>query len=718
MDNQAGPAPQGPSKSRRNGETVQLVREERRRAQLGRPRSEGFHGGTKRGVDKAPNSAPTGVSAGSSQAGPFSAFLGMFQRSQTSKPAVVSQEQQPSEGPSQNAISAFSKTMVRNEDSDLKESPSSGDGTPLSSTGGTTELLDENTGSPERTTAPSTINKHVLEVSNTRPAFYPISGIQTSKSNSLSENWLSDAASTPNAVSAMPIRVGDANRNPKEPSPQSQGALIPLTENTPEQYAGDTGSFEQITALDRRDTKADGVEHRLEPSIQLHPGDSQEKILEARKMPSLDTLAVIPIDNGEQEPLHGNEDVFGGIRISSRPPVEPGDVARFAKLLRQTRKLTDEVLFARTQWRHANQKLEHCRQFLQKSTSEFMSALAIQGSLAERNRSPRPQNRRHWTREAVRQMDGLSDLDRQSIASPPIIDSGVASGESGSHEGAVATESRSLNIQKLSKQYLSDYDALLAQEDYMKSLMDDLSNQEFRLAQKEEEISKRMRASNFAAELRTEMLTAELAQSDSESQMRSVTDNMPPLVGEYFDRRGDIGIFQERLQELDFNHDEGRLERDFLRERGDDHLVEVSDEEFESNYRFRRKQIGDDLEWAEHEAARLLKLCEEEGLDTNAHRGSVPSMYSTSAALQSPQLTSDIMPAVPQVVELRHTNPLPAGVQVNSTRRIDSWLRNVPQDASEPSRTTSVNEPESPAPENSVLQNTTEQSWLPLIPGP
>ena len=360
-----------------------------------------------------------------------------------------------------------------------------------------------------------------------------------------------------------------------------------------------------------------------------------------------------------------------------KPPNAEGstgdtEIKQFGKQLRRLRNLTDEVLLKRTEWRHEYASLQSRRSFLSNAMNDLMNAMKLNPDI-QRNLSGQ-RSRGKSTGYGVQGLDNRAVIDQITPST-----SSSSSGE----PNIMVDKSTAADLEvemgktqqrnKLYRVFWSDYDAVIDQEKTTTRIGDDLSNLEFRLAAEQEEVQKRMHSSNFISEVQKEMMNEAYAQSEQSSRSSSES-SIPPLVAEYFERKGDIGIYYERLQELDFNHEEGLMERGFLHDRGDP--VEPSDEEFQSNYKSQRKQIEYDLETAEEEAEMLRKRCEDEGLDPNIHRTSGPSMFPTSTQI-SGQALSQSHSVAPQVHEFQLRAPFPA-VNLDPVNRIDDWRRNVP----------------------------------------
>jgi hypothetical protein len=146
--------------------------------------------------------------------------------------------------------------------------------------------------------------------------------------------------------------------------------------------------------------------------------------------------------------------------------------------------------------------------------------------------------------------------------------------------------------------------------------------------------------------------------------------------------KGDVGIYQERLQELDFAHGEGLTERAFVRERGDP--VVPSDQEFDYNYRTKRREIEQDLKTAKEEVDILRQRCLDAGHSPEEYRTSRPSIYPASTQPSGHGAAQEDLSPEPLIHELQL---LPFGptahTERHSTHRIDTWLRAVEPEVSQ-----------------------------------
>ena len=412
---------------------------------------------------------------------------------------------------------------------------------------------------------------------------------------------------------------------------------------------------------------------------------------EIRGMPGVDSAFLPP---GEHErslvsaSLPDNELDLKYMSIG--PNTEPGlESLHFGRLLRRVRKRTDEILLKRTEWRHEYGQLEHCRRFLDDSITRLMAAVkthfpgvatdlndelsfdASEGfeKLAEGNSLS----------EEMSPSDEISPLESDTFTSQRSSKSRERRRDRSPTSGAETHTSDSNNIASLHQRCKADYKAVQRQAAKTTRLGDQLSNLEYHQAIDMKTVQEMMYAKDFVSELKSEAMQAPLAPSEANS--KSSESSLPPLLAQYFDRKGDVGIYQERLQECDFNHGEGVTERAFLRDRGE--KVVPSDEAFDYNYRTRRREIEEDLRTAQEEVDILRQRCLDNGDNPDEWRASRRSMnpVSTQPSGYTAPNDIDIGPTIHQIPLGALELPLQAERQ--STRRIDRWLQTVQRELSD-----------------------------------
>ncbi|KAK5112760.1 hypothetical protein LTR62_003858 [Meristemomyces frigidus] len=145
--------------------------------------------------------------------------------------------------------------------------------------------------------------------------------------------------------------------------------------------------------------------------------------------------------------------------------------------------------------------------------------------------------------------------------------------------------------------------------------------------------------------------------------VQSVSD-MPPQLQKYYRRAGDLNIWKERLQELEFLYVEGVEQRDFLRDRGE--KLNVSDDLFDADFERKRTAMAIQLESAEKDALRLAAECRAAGWLTEEDREVSSSNASASAR-------SSIYYAPSQHPRSEFELNLNMEQEVSQTTPTDSW---------------------------------------------
>lgn len=363
-------------------------------------------------------------------------------------------------------------------------------------------------------------------------------------------------------------------------------------------------------------------------------------------------------------------------------PGESGNGAEsFAKQLRRLQKRTDTILLKRTQWRQEYEKLESCRRFLRESTKELMDALQIQRPEDATSNSPKTKKRRK--RKTMIAGEGFDAGQTRERQVHPLArahsESGTAIASQGASESVESdgTATSREKIYNIFQRYLDDMEALSRQESIERTLMEDLSNSEFHVTKMIEDIQKNMRSPNFAEDLRTELLEGSFLSQDSSFTTNS-EEELHPLIAEYFDLHGTIGIYLERLQDLDYEHQEGLQEREFVRDRGDP--LEPPDEQFYSNYNAQRNQTEQALNKARGQLEIVDARCKQAGLDPEMHRDAARSQRSVSPIPSIGLGTTRFMSVKPTNEATPHP-PLDLNTGGQSSLRIEGWLRRIPDES-------------------------------------
>lgn len=165
-------------------------------------------------------------------------------------------------------------------------------------------------------------------------------------------------------------------------------------------------------------------------------------------------------------------------------------------------------------------------------------------------------------------------------------------------------------LEELHERCESDQAALQTQQSTARRLQNDISTLEFRLMAQEDSL----RSSTLSL-LRNMGLDVPDSRdlSDINSIMAAEPSETPSLLAKYFDRKGDVAVIAERLQELDTIHREDRVDRNFLSDQGQP--LESSDEQFEYDFKIQRQQLLQDLTTAEQDVEHLAVECRKADLD-------------------------------------------------------------------------------------------------------
>ncbi|KAK4561244.1 hypothetical protein LTR86_004561 [Recurvomyces mirabilis] len=119
--------------------------------------------------------------------------------------------------------------------------------------------------------------------------------------------------------------------------------------------------------------------------------------------------------------------------------------------------------------------------------------------------------------------------------------------------------------------------------------------------------------------------------SSQSSKPQSVRSTTPTLLRKYYDRRGDEGIYHDRLMELDDFYHDGRITREMLRDQG--HQLDLTDEEFDAQYKEQYDNIMVQLESAKADADGLAVDCGAAGIMIPSATARPPSFAATSSEL-------------------------------------------------------------------------------------
>lgn len=342
----------------------------------------------------------------------------------------------------------------------------------------------------------------------------------------------------------------------------------------------------------------------------------------------------------------------------------------FAKLLRRLRRHIDDILKKRIQWQNEQQKLERRRAYYKASIRGMIEVIEAEHPNPEDRDSHKdetPQQEYVPEQRTNPEVDASPTIDRPT-SSGSVRGSGAATTSSSNVAADSATSISFKSFRDARRQVKVDEHALVEQEDLMKALVEQINALEYHVQELVQQIVKQMGSATFLDELRIEMLDPEATTQNSDEPRAAPEDDTPELVVQYFDWMGERGINRDRLHELDHTHNEGLVQRDFLRDQGRE--LDVSDEEYLVNYRSHREDIVLRLNEASDKITFYFKLCEEAGLDPESYRRVAPSQFSadiTHASRSKVQLAG-------QVEEGRSGSPPYDGVKL---RIIEEWRRNI-----------------------------------------
>lgn len=385
--------------------------------------------------------------------------------------------------------------------------------------------------------------------------------------------------------------------------------------------------------------------------------------------------------NDSPKPSYFGEDVEN--RSKRARTMAEGTLDISQSLAAQQRKLislTDKVLLKRTQQSHQRSTVETCRNFLNASLNELRAA--IDSWLPERLAPPTARSSRR--RKKRKKKAGNSDNTGITVAPPDVTSTdlgqtsieGESTPQPHSHEPTV-NETR-LKTEHLFEQYRIDSEALIAAEANLSALTDDLSILEYELCNLLKVLRQQLRSIDFTASLHSALAQLDLEPTDSSQRASRAGTETPSLIAEYFDQRGDVGVYQERLQEVEYMYYEGLVERELIAERGD--ALDVSDAQFQETYELRRKKLHEEIRTAEEKAAMLADRCREENLDIDKYRRAGPSLRATSTlgqpnSVSDPHTTGGNLFEVAEQAESGSNAELP--INTRSSGKVDTWLQDL-----------------------------------------
>lgn len=288
-----------------------------------------------------------------------------------------------------------------------------------------------------------------------------------------------------------------------------------------------------------------------------------------------------------------------------------------SKRVRQIGRLTDEIILKRYALEHEEQTLESCESFIRESSNELI--------------------------------DTVTSLDEDNLISwqTKLVD--------------------------LRSRMHGDSEAFRNQASRVKELRNGMIRLQSRLKDKCDKLTQFLDSADISLSKRTfSHFKGVISESDSGtiSAASSVGSATHPLLAKFFDRKGDIGVFRERLQELEYHYHEGLAEREFISDRGDS--LEVSDEQYYNDFVAQQRIILDDLERAERDADSLAEQCKAAGLSLAENRRG--SLSEASSVEQESSLArvgmSSSKPLPPKTPRLKETTLL----SPRSNRWVRGWL--------------------------------------------
>ena len=211
-------------------------------------------------------------------------------------------------------------------------------------------------------------------------------------------------------------------------------------------------------------------------------------------------------------------------------------------------------------------------------------------------------------------------------------------------------------VQESYNKYKNDCTNFKEKEELFKIHINHLSNLEFRLQEALTTFGKSFQELEVTRKPDAGFVGKDNGSVLSVATEDSAEEDVPHLLEEYYSCKGDVGIYQERFQELAFHHEDGLIERDLLKERG--HILDVSDGDYICDYQRRRLAIESDLSAALAAANGLAERCLAEGI-------SIPKGLNESEACLSAE--SDVS-HVPVEEPVPHSSP---------ASKVMRWLQKV-----------------------------------------
>jgi hypothetical protein len=152
----------------------------------------------------------------------------------------------------------------------------------------------------------------------------------------------------------------------------------------------------------------------------------------------------------------------------------------------------------------------------------------------------------------------------------------------------------------------------------------------------------------------------------------------PTLLNRYFDRMGDLHIWEERLLELEYHHQLGLEQRELVRDRGD--VLDVTDERFEENYQGRKAHYVGQIQAIEKDCRDLELLCQKQGLVTEEVKNQHSSIESESGeSSERAQMQREMLPDAQIIKASRPGSSFQPPWQ--QQRVVKDWLESVDPNA-------------------------------------
>lgn len=416
--------------------------------------------------------------------------------------------------------------------------------------------------------------------------------------------------------------------------------------------------------------------------------------LEAEATAGRDTISTPPLQDASELEEH---ELTHHVNIGSAP------------LLRIIEDL-DKILRERASLRSTLQMLQNRRSFMETSLDKLQEALETLSPLgvssehlafgathgAQPSQQPEPKPAQDSSDLVV---DG--HLDKVSPVVPQ------------TEKQPQSADQPAQNFSRRREIFTSDLKAFRQEEDKFVAVLDALSNREYQLNAKQKALFEDLKDPEKAKMVIERIITDEPLELHKQESTKAASE-IPTLVDRYFDRRGDVGVWLERLDELEEAWAEELAEREFIADRGDP--LEVPTEVLFSNYENQKASMEKELRQAEEDAKNLERRCQEAGYNIDEYR---MTRRSETASEPSETLMSHY-PLVAGPLSTINMHPHPSSQRPET--QIHSWLSEVPITESAPPEQASI--PSSPhqvplshgaAPEWSTVSSSPGEAEGPLL---